>query len=182
MNAIRVLFTNKVNVWIGPYYRNSSTFAEQWIKMRKKSHDTKGVAPIMYCFRRRHLRGSKSHAGYSIPLCLFISDGSLFPDVVKNSWPVWLWYWLCVYVKWRLPRWGLGVAQTIISFLRRGCYQYLQTPLWNAKREKDQSSTLKMSSRMIWMSFKLSFVNRSVLWFCTSVIYISTRIIFNMVI
>ena len=38
---------------------------------------------MVHCFRRRHLWGSKLHAGYSIPL-RFISNGALFWGDVKK--------------------------------------------------------------------------------------------------
>ena len=37
----------------------------------------------MYCFRKRHLWGSKLHAGYSIPLCFYL-EWSGFCDEVKK--------------------------------------------------------------------------------------------------
>ena len=61
---------------IGPCNRQWGAFAERCINNRTIRHDTKGVVPIVSCFRKMNLWGSKSHAVYSIPLC-FISDGAL---------------------------------------------------------------------------------------------------------
>ena len=38
---------------------------------------------MVYCFRRRHLWGSKLYGGYYISLCFF-SNGALFGDDVKR--------------------------------------------------------------------------------------------------
>ena len=61
---------------LGPRNRHWDAFAEICINNRTTRHDTKGAVPIVYCFRKTQLWGSKSHAVYFIPLC-FISDGAL---------------------------------------------------------------------------------------------------------
>ena len=60
---------------IRPRNRHWGAFAKRCINNHTIRHDAKGVVPIVYCFRKMHFWGSKSHV-YSIPLC-FISDGAL---------------------------------------------------------------------------------------------------------
>ena len=69
---------------IGPGNRHWGAFAEKCINNRTVQHDTTWAEPIVYCFRRMHLKGSKSHAVYSIPLFLSQME-RLFGDDVKSS-------------------------------------------------------------------------------------------------
>ena len=56
------------------------------INNRTILHDTKGVVPILYCFRKMHHWGSKWHAVSSIPRW-FISDGALIWGRCQSVWP-----------------------------------------------------------------------------------------------
>ena len=53
---------------IGPYNRDWGALARKCIKNRTRGRSRKGAELIVYCFKRRHLWGSKFHAGHSIPL------------------------------------------------------------------------------------------------------------------
>ena len=57
---------------IGPRNRHWGAFAKRCINTRTIRHDAQGAVPIMYCFRKKHLWGSTSHAVYSIPLCFYL--------------------------------------------------------------------------------------------------------------
>ena len=55
-------------LFVGHVNRHWGAFAKICINNRTIRHDAKGGAvPIVYCLRKMHLRGSKLHAGYSIP-------------------------------------------------------------------------------------------------------------------
>ena len=63
---------------IGPHTRHWGAFAEKCINNRTIRHDTNRAEPIVYCYRKMHLWGCKSHAVYSIPLCFFFLGRSAY--------------------------------------------------------------------------------------------------------
>ena len=86
--------------------------AKRCINNRTIRHDAKGVTSIVYCFRKMHLWGSKSHTVYSIYSSVFLSRMEhLFGDDVKNSCPALLYY---MREGGGLLRWGFGVVPAII--------------------------------------------------------------------
>ena len=60
-------------------------------------HDTKGVRPIMYCFRKRLHLGRKSHAVYSIPLCFYLGWSAYSGTISKRR--VWPYYKVAVILQ-----------------------------------------------------------------------------------
>ena len=70
---------------------NLRLLAGKCINNRKRGRSGKGAELIVYCFRKRHLWGSKLHAGYSIPLRFYLGR-SAFWDDVKNSCRALLYY------------------------------------------------------------------------------------------
>ena len=54
----------------------------------RESHDTKRAEPIVYCFRKMHLLGSKSHAVYSITLSFYLGWRAYLGTMSKiRIWP-----------------------------------------------------------------------------------------------
>ena len=53
------------------------------INNRKRGRSGKGAELIVYCFRKRHLWGSKVHAGFSIPLRFYLGWSAFWDDVKK---------------------------------------------------------------------------------------------------
>ena len=60
-----------VDVFVGPRNRHWGAFAKRCKKSRETAR-CDGAVPIVYCFRKMHVCGSKSHAVYSIPLCFYL--------------------------------------------------------------------------------------------------------------
>ena len=71
-----------MKVIIGLVNRNLRLLDGKCINNRTRGRSGKGAELIVYCFRKRHLWGSKLHAGYSIPLRFYL--GALFGDDVKK--------------------------------------------------------------------------------------------------
>ena len=59
-------------LFVGHVNRHWGAFAKRCINNRMIRHDAKGTVPIVYCLRKMHLWGSKLHAGYSIPLRIYL--------------------------------------------------------------------------------------------------------------
>ena len=57
--------------------------AGKCINNRTRGRSGKGAELIVYCFRKRHLWGSKLHAGYSIPLRFYLGWSAFWDDVKK---------------------------------------------------------------------------------------------------
>ena len=73
---------------IGPRNRHCDAFAKRCINNPTIRHDAKGAVPIVYCFRKMHLWGSKSHAVYSNPLCFYLGWSAYLETMSKNRvWP-----------------------------------------------------------------------------------------------
>ena len=61
-----------MKVIIGLVNRNLRLLVGKCINNRTRGRSGKGAELIVYCFRKRHLWGSKLHAGYSIPLRFYL--------------------------------------------------------------------------------------------------------------
>ena len=59
-------------LFVGHVNRHWGAFAKRCINNRTIRHDAKRVVQIVYCLRKKHLCGSKLHAGYSIPLRFYL--------------------------------------------------------------------------------------------------------------
>ena len=62
----------QVKVIIGLVNRNLRLLVGKCIDNHTRGRSGKGAELIVYCFRKRHLWGSKLHAGYSIPLRFYL--------------------------------------------------------------------------------------------------------------
>ena len=70
---------------IGPGNRHFGAFAEKCINNRTIQRDTKEAEPIVYCFRKMHLWGTKPHAVYSIPQCFYHGWSAYLGTISKIS-------------------------------------------------------------------------------------------------
>ena len=105
------LFYLKVKVIIGLVNRNLRLLAGKCINDRTRGRSGKGAELIVYCFRKRHLLGSKLHAGYSIPLRFYLGWSAFWGRCQKFV------TCLIYYIIWQkgwLLRWGFGVVPAII--------------------------------------------------------------------
>ena len=66
-----------------PHNRDRRLLAGKCINNRMGGRSRKRVELIVYCFRKRHLWGSKLHADYFITLQLVKAD-YVFPDIYMN--------------------------------------------------------------------------------------------------
>ena len=64
----------------------------------------------MYCFRKRHLWGSKLHAGNSIPLRFYLRWSAFWGRCPKIR----VWHYYIIWQKGWLLRWGFGMVPAII--------------------------------------------------------------------
>ena len=93
-----------VYLFVGQGNRHWEAFAKRCINSRTIRHDAKGAVPIVYCFRKMHLWGSKSHAVYSIPLCFYLGWSAYFETMSKRR----VRPYNIIGQKGRLLRWGFG--------------------------------------------------------------------------
>ena len=100
-----------MKVIIGLLNRNLRLLVGKCINNRTRGRSGKGAELIVYCFRKRHLWGSKLHAGYSIPLRFYLGWSAFWGRCQKiRVGPYYIYY---MTEGWLL-RWGFGVVPAII--------------------------------------------------------------------
>ena len=103
----------KVKVRICLDNRDWDALAGKCINNRTRGRSQKEAELIAYCFRRKHLCGSKLHAGYSIPLRFYL-EGALFGDDVEKFVSGLIITGTSIWQVGRLLRRGLGAVSAIM--------------------------------------------------------------------